>query len=152
MRTSRAPRVRPSPGDRGGIRKRGPTRIDRDGDLDMDGGGRGGRGKKGKDSGRQTQTGGRPQVWDKTLDAIHQAISNNSGNQANVRQAKSGGGGGHLEQLSVRGWKRSRAASNRDGGLESLLAFLERKLNATDSKSGPRAKISKVCANANAAS
>jgi nuclear RNA export factor len=92
------------------------------------------------------QPGGRPpQVWDKTLDAIHQAMTTtNSGTQANVRQAKAGGG--PLEQVSVRGWKRSRAASNRDGGIESLLAFLERRLNASDSKSGPRAKITKVCA------
>lgn len=112
--------------------------------MDMDGGGRG-RGKRGKDSCRQTQHGGRPQVWDKTLDAIHQAMNNSSGTQANVRQAKTGGGS-HLEQVSVGGWKRSRAASNRDGGLESLLGFLERRLNASDSKSGPRAKISKVCA------
>lgn len=141
MKNGKGPKGRSSTADRGGIRKRGPTRIDRDGDLDMDGAGRG-RGKRGRDAGPHTQAGGRPQVWDKTLDAIHQAITTNTDSQANIRQSK---GGGNLEQLSVRGLKQSRAASHRDGGVESLLGFLERRL-ASDSKHGTRAKISKVCA------
>lgn len=124
-------------------------RADRDGDLDMDGGGpgRGRGGKRGRgDSGRSTPIGGGlPYVRDRTLNAIQKAIaSNSSTSQANIRHGKPSGGG--LEQVSVRGWRQSKAASNRDGGVESLIAFLEKKLGPSDSKTGPRARITKVCA------
>lgn len=128
--------------DRGGIRKRGPTRTDRDGDMDMDrGGARGGKRARG-DTGR-AGAGARSLGRDKTLDEIQKAISSGKDSQANIRQTKSSGGP-NLESFSVRGWKDSKAASNRDGGVESLLAFLERRMNA-HTKSGPRAKITKVC-------
>jgi nuclear RNA export factor len=139
-------RVRSGASDRGGIRKRGSTRIDRDGDLSMDGGAARGRGKRARgDTGRATPAGGRPQArdrTDRTLNAIQKAIASNA-DQANIRQGTRGAG---LEQVSVRGWKQSKAASNRDGGLESLIAFLEKKLTAPDSKAGARARITKVCA------
>jgi nuclear RNA export factor len=77
------------------------------------------------------------------MDAIQKAITTGSSSQANIRQ---GGRGGGLEQVSVTGWKQSKAASNRDGGVESLVTFLEKKLTAPDSKAGARARISKVCA------
>lgn len=127
--------------DRGGIRKRGPIRTDRDGDMDMDRGGVRGAKRPRGDTGRAT-TSGRP-ARDRTLDAIQKAISSSKDSQANIRQINRAGGG-NLEQFSVRGWKQSKAASNRDGGVESLIAFLERRMNAT-TKSGPRAKITKVC-------
>ncbi|KAF7170897.1 hypothetical protein CNMCM5623_003363 [Aspergillus felis] len=137
-------RARSGASDRGGIRKRGSTRIDRDGDLSMDGGAARGRGKRARgDTGRATPAGGRPQARDRTLNAIQKAIASNADSQANIRQ---GTRGGALEQVSVRGWKQSKAASNRDGGRESLIAFLEKKLTAPDSKAGARAKITKVCA------
>ncbi len=47
-----------------------------------------------------------------------------------------------LRQISVRGWKQSKAALNRDGGITDLLAFLERKATATDAQA---VKIIKVC-------
>jgi nuclear RNA export factor len=49
-----------------------------------------------------------------------------------------------LESLQIDGFGSSKAASNPDGGLESLLAFLERKANAHDPKAKP-VKIKKVC-------
>lgn len=128
--------------DRGGIRKRGPTRTDRDGDMDMDRGGARGAKRPRGDAGRST-TSGRPITRDRTLDAIQKAISSSQDSQANIRQVNRAGGAS-LEQFSVRNWKQSKAASNRDGGVESLIAFLERRMNAT-SKPGPRAKITKVC-------
>lgn len=137
-------RARSGASDRGGIRKRGSTRIDRDGDLSMDGDAARARGKRTRgDAGRATPAGGRPQARDRTLNAIQKAIASNADSQANIRQGTRGAG---LEQVSVRGWKQSKAASNRDGGLESLLAFLEKKLTASDSKAGARARITKVCA------
>lgn len=127
--------------DRGGIRKRGATRVDRDGDMDMDAaaGGARNRGKRTRgDSGRPSG----PRA--PAMDAIQKAISGTTpSSQANIRQ---GGKGSSLEQVSVRGWKQSKAASNRDGGHESLVTFLEKKLNAPDSKAGSRARITKVCA------
>lgn len=139
--------------DRGGIRKRGPTRADRDGDMEMDSSnsrakrqraeksGLGGRAAGAGVGGRPAGIGNRLQARDKNLDAIQRAISNVD-SQANVRQ-----GGrkapSNLEQFGVRGWKQSKAASNRDGGLESLIAFLERRMNSFI-KSGPRARINKV--------
>ncbi|PWY95645.1 hypothetical protein BO94DRAFT_562307 [Aspergillus sclerotioniger CBS 115572] len=130
--------------DRGGIRKRGATaRVDREGDLVMDAGSARNRGKKARgDSGRSSGA-GRAQAANKAMDAIQKAISSNSDSQANIRQGARGSG---LEQVVVRGWKQSKAASNRDGGLESLIAFLEKKLSSPDSKAGTRARITKVCA------
>jgi hypothetical protein len=141
--------------DRGGIRKRGPTRTDRDGDMDMDGGGaraKRNRADKSALGGRAAGTGagGRPsgsnrgQPRNKPIDSdlIQRAIYS-ADSQANVRDHKKKTGG-DLELFSVRGWKSSKAASNRDGGLESLIAFLERRMNSFI-KSGPRAKITKVC-------
>lgn len=144
MKNTKGSRSRPSGTDRGGIRKRGPTRIDRDGDMDMDaaGGGRNRGGKRGRggDPGRSTAAGRTP-----AMDVIQKALSDNTtSSQATIRQGGKGGGSS-LEQVSVRGWKQSKAASNRDGGLESLVTFLEKKLNAPDSKASSRARITKVC-------
>lgn len=127
--------------DRGGIRKRGPMRTDRDGDMDMDRSGARG-GKQGRGDAGRASVGGRMQSHNKTLDAIQKAITSTKDSQINIRQGKNAGGG-NLVLFSIRGWKESKAASNRDGGVESLVAFLERKLNAT--AKGPRAKITKVC-------
>lgn len=109
--------------------------------MDMDRGGTRGAKRARGDTGRST-TSGRP-ARDRTLDAIQKAISSSKDSQANIRSVNRAGGG-NLEQFSVTGWKQSKAASNRDGGVESLIAFLERRMNAT-TKSGPRAKITKVC-------
>ena len=142
--------------DRGGIRKRGPTRTDRDGDMDMDASGArakrnradksalGGRAAGTGAGGRAVGAGNRAQARNKPRDTdlIQRAIYS-ADSQANIQRNKRKTGG-DLEQFSVRGWKASKAASNRDGGLESLIAFLERRMNSFI-KSGPRAKITKVC-------
>ncbi|KAF7587531.1 nuclear mRNA export, poly(A)+RNA binding protein, partial [Aspergillus hancockii] len=143
MKGGKAPRGRSSgASDRGGIRKRGATkRVDRDGDLAMDAGSAQGRGKRVRgDSSRSGTTGPRTQTRDRALNAIQKAIASNTDSQANIRQ---GGRGSNLEQVTVRGWKQSKAASNRDGGLESLITFLEKKLNTNDPKAGSRARITK---------
>ena len=49
-----------------------------------------------------------------------------------------------LTQLIVRGLKDSKAASNPDGGIKDLLAFLERKASA-DVSARETVKIKKVC-------
>ena len=52
---------------------------------------------------------------------------------------------GGLDQIRVRGLKESKAASNEDGGVSDLLAFLERKANGPDTKPGDAVRIQKVC-------
>ncbi|KAL5338983.1 hypothetical protein BJX70DRAFT_365198 [Aspergillus crustosus] len=129
----------------GGIRKRGPpAKVDRDGDLAMGAStgavrARGGRGSSRGGLGRPTPTGPRTQSLDRSIDQIQKALASSTA-QANIRQ---GGRGAGLEQVTVRGWKDSLAASNRDGGVESLIAFLEKKLTPPESKATSRARISK---------
>jgi nuclear RNA export factor len=47
--------------------------------------------------------------------------------------------------LQIDGLKSSKAASNSDGGLESLLGFLERKAAGLDAGSNRAVRIKKVC-------
>lgn len=143
---------------RGGIRKRGPTR-DRDGDMDMGASGArakrtrpdptrsalGGRVSGAGAGGRAAGSGSRTQARDKNVDLIQRAIASTE-SQANVRQSRRNADKSkeNLERFSVRGWTDSKASTNKDKGLGDLLAFLERRMNASI-KSGPRARITKVC-------
>ncbi|PYH50067.1 mRNA export factor mexA [Aspergillus saccharolyticus JOP 1030-1] len=142
MRNAKA-KGRTSASDRGGIRKRGAAKkVDREGDLVMDGNTSQSRAKKGRgDSGRSgASSGTRSQTSGRALDAIQKAISSNSDSpQANIRQ---GSRASNLEQVSVRGWKdqKCKARSNPDGGQESLISFLEKKLSVP---AGTRARITK---------
>ncbi|KAL4734236.1 hypothetical protein BDV11DRAFT_198531 [Aspergillus similis] len=135
--------TRANTGDRGGIRKRGapPTKVDRDGDLAMGAGAGAVRGQKTRSgSGRPTPSATRANAaLDRSISQIQKALSSSNA-QANIRQ---GGRVSPTEQVAVLGWKESKAASNRDGGVESLVAFLEKKLTSPDSKTGPRIRISK---------
>ncbi|EAS33858.2 mRNA export factor mex67 [Coccidioides immitis RS] len=150
-RPSRGSRSRTGTPDRGGIRKRGAAqRVDRDGDLDMGVGGAGrGRGigrahTRGDLSRRATPASRHGGDKEKTLDALQKAIFGAS-SQANIRRGRTSGMevDRGLSQLKVRGWKASRAASNPDGGVESLIAFLEKKATPPDPNSGVRLKIIK---------
>ncbi len=51
----------------------------------------------------------------------------------------------NLDQLSVVGLKRSKAAANTDGGVTDLLAFLERKATGNDPTGPEPVRIRKVC-------
>jgi nuclear RNA export factor len=74
-------------------------------------------------------------------DRIQKAISGGDAtSQANIRQ---GATKARTEEFSVTGWKESKAASNPDGGIRSLVDWLEKKLFST--KPG-RKNIIKVCA------
>lgn len=117
--------------------------------MDMDNSARGGKRGRG-DSGRSSRAGGgrsagggRPQTRDRTLNAIQQAISENNNKdsaQANVRHGK--GGKGNSTQISITGWRKSNASTKRDGGVENLISFCERKLNSAPK--GSRFKVTKV--------
>ncbi|PYH82985.1 mRNA export factor mex67 [Aspergillus uvarum CBS 121591] len=137
-------RGRPSASDRGGIRKRGAAKkVDREGDLVMDGNTSQARAKRGRgDSVRSgASSGTRSQTSTRAIDAIQKAISSNSeSQQANIRH---GGRTSNLEQVRVNNWKGSKAKSNPDGGQESLIAFLEKKLSPPDARASARARITK---------
>lgn len=125
---------------RGGIRKRGaPTRTDRDGDLDMSAATQRGRGgKRARGHGPSRDLASRMEL---DRDRIHKAInSGDAASQANIRQ---GATKARTEEFSITGWKESKAASNPDGGIRSLVDWLEKKLFST--KPG-RKNIIKVCA------
>lgn len=141
-----------SSGNRGGIKKRrgGPVRVDKDGDLDMDGAGRGKSGKgrlespapsrpQGPGRGRGSASRAGPLDTQKAQQAILRGLG---AKQANILESRIGAGG---TTLQVDGLKSSKAASNSDGGLESLLGFLERKAAGLDSASNRAVKIKKVC-------
>ncbi|CAI7596294.1 unnamed protein product [Penicillium bialowiezense] len=141
--------------DRGGIRKRGPTRTDRDGDMDMEASGSrarrnrtdagrsalGGRISGAGVGGRAAGSGGRTHARDQNVDLIQRAIASTE-SQANIRQSRRNTGKPRekMQAFSVRGWKDSKASTHKDQGREALLSFLERRMNAI-SKSGPRVRI-----------
>jgi hypothetical protein len=147
MTKSKPTRGRSNASDRGGIRKRGapPTRMDRDGDLAMGGGSDRGRGgNHGRGQARDT----RKLVVDnhRTLNTIQKAIAGDANSQVNIRRGSPKGG--PSQEISITGWKSSKAATNADGGISSLLGFLERKLNPSNTKTSSKHNglITKVCA------
>lgn len=162
MQRASAPPRGPRNGDpgargRGGIQKRTagprPVRVDKDGDLDMDAGvGAAGRGKSGKGrfespapSGPRGAGRGRaagPSRGGNTRATQHAIERGLRGQQANIRETRLTTAG---TTLQVDGLMSSKAASNKDGGLQSLEGFLERKASALDSKSNRIVKIKKVC-------
>ncbi|KAG0651022.1 mRNA export factor MEX67 [Hyphodiscus hymeniophilus] len=142
-------------GGRGGIQKRTagprPVKVDKDGDLDMDAGvGAAGRGKSGKGrfespvpSGPKGAVRGRaagPARGGSTRATQHAIERGLRGEQVNVREGRLTTPG---TTLQVEGLMSSKAASNSDGGLQSLEGFLERKASGRDSKSNRTVKIKK---------
>ena len=148
---------------RGGIQKRSPAppRVDKDGDLDMDapeGHSRGrGRGKdratnrRGAD--RAVRRGKPPGIpAGNRGDTLEKALIRgmNSGEaivRDNCEARPSNKQKRYVEptwdQISVRGWTESKAASNPGGGIKQLLEFLQRKA----SSSTVPVNIMQVCLN-----
>jgi len=143
-------------GGRGGIQKRrggAPARIDKDGDLVMDAGAAGdkrraGRGRieggaPSKPLGSGRTNSGPSRGGNQGLLRAQQAIMRGmESKQANISESRITSGG---TTLRIEGLSSSKAASNPDGGLESLLGFLERKASGLDAKSNRPVKIKKVC-------
>jgi hypothetical protein len=142
---------------RGGIGKRSsrPTRTDKDGDLVMNasGSGRGtprsaGRGRGGSSTPSGPSRGGirskpsRPAV---NPAALQKAIARGLNTGAAVVRNADGSDRRNLEELSVEGWKKSKAAAKSDGGVKQLLDFLERKATPPNSTSNEKVRIRKVC-------
>jgi len=127
---------------RGGAVAKRKTRTDRDGDLVMDptartraGGGVSKGGKAGAPTGRDKPKGARATT--RGADFEKKIISHIGGAPVRTRHAQSKG----LEELRVTGHKNSKAASNSDGGMSSLIMWLEKKATM---KSKRPVKIKKV--------
>lgn len=150
-------------------------RVDKDGDLDMEAGasgrGRGrGRGNRGGPSpqplasSRRNGPPGRsigrppgPRLDRAALQkAVMESLKSGDVNINEIRSEPKVGGAisealgkrgprGGLVQISVSGWRESKAASNPGGGIKQLLDFLERKATAPGASAGKVVKIIKVC-------
>lgn len=68
------------------------------------------------------------------------AILDEAAGRGNDRERRDG-----LVQISVRGWKESKAAANPDGGIKDLVAFLERKATTPNTSANETVRIRKVC-------
>ena len=151
---------------RGGIQKRGttPLRTDRDGDFDMSeaavGEGRAARSGRGTSihGAAASQRSGTPEAGSRSrgrprigIDAaaVQRAVLREMGADERVTKAStarhshaSNRTQDGLETIRVKGLRQSKAASNRDGGIGDLLAFLERKATHPNEA---QVKIKKVC-------
>lgn len=124
---------------RGGIQKRrGPTKTDNDGDLDMDAPSkRLNRGSTNETRGRGRPSGRGPQPSRgaaKVAQIVMKQLGSGNPSDLSARVSRpTRSRGGHIEGLTwlrVRGLKQSKAASNPDGGLSDLLSFMERKASS----------------------
>ncbi|CAL3962182.1 unnamed protein product [Diplocarpon coronariae] len=152
----------PRGGGRGGIQKRrtgGPVPVDRDGDLVMDAAAptqaRSGRGRMDSTRSARTPSGppGRASGGRQSGGRSAQSSRPTPSGRGNYVSEKSklsvirGLGAGQAKvlpsrisveatRLQIGGLNQSKAASNPDGGLESLLGFLERKASALNQSNG----------------
>ncbi|GAB7347325.1 hypothetical protein MBLNU459_g4269t1 [Dothideomycetes sp. NU459] len=134
---------------RGGIAKRrSAARTDKDGDLVMDSSSRGGRG--GISKARGTSHAGRGKTSKPARAAVNsdafqrQVLRHVASGEASTRSSKTNS---HrpLEELRITGWTSSKAASNSDGGLSSLITWLEKKATLkSPSKKPVKIKKSRV--------
>ena len=157
---------------RGGIQKRNPTpaRVDKDGDLVMDQAGANGRASgRGRDSAtrgsartrrngtsdplgartsRPTRTGIDPSAIQKAvLRGMGSSDTAPRGPRSSLRNVRGKGSTRPTDetwnQITVKGFKQSKAAANPGGGISELIAFLERKATHPDALEIVR--IKKVC-------
>lgn len=135
---------------RGGVRKNrsSATRIDRDGDLMMDSE----TGNRMIDGNESKRGSGRSQI-DHIVSTRSMGLKggSNRGPKSGLRRAQQSILRGiraqqssSLASLEVTGLSLSKASAHDDGGLESLLGFLERKASGLDSKSNRSIRIRKV--------
>ena len=150
---------------RGGVRKRGQhtERVDRDGDLDMDSAGAGrGRGRGGRRHNTPApQANGHGNPFKDTrrnkldLSAVQKGVframggadAGPRGRGGSSRLGKAVAGRSHhpakgLDQIVIRGLQQTKAAANADGGLDSLVSWLERKATVPG---GEAVRVKKVC-------
>lgn len=155
-RGSKATSMKSSAGSRGGIHKKraGATKIDGDGDLDMDSAARrsarsaaaqpgGGQSKPSTRSSATKSARGPSKVAQNIMKQLANGNIGDSASRVTRGRAKTGAG---LSYLRVYGLRQSKASSNPDGGVKDLLSFLERKASGfTAGRSRRNPMIKKVC-------
>lgn len=155
-RESKATSMKSKASSRGGISKKraGTTKIDGDGDLDMDSAAR----RSARSAGAQPSAGpskpntrssnakparGASKVAQNVLKHLANGASGDTASRITRGRAKTGAG---LSYLRVYGLRQSKASSNPDGGLKDLLSFMERKASAfTTGRQRRNIMIKKVC-------
>lgn len=142
---------------RGGINKRrgnAAPRVDRDGDMDMDGAGPNRSSHKAKRANHSDATTTAPRAARNAANGSRAPRASIKAQQI-IQRALTGGiaGGPRGAQrvnaqetmtLQVAGLKASKAANNEGGGLKELLSFLERKAQTVGKTTRP-IRIKKVC-------
>ncbi|ATY58676.1 mRNA export factor mex67 [Cordyceps militaris] len=132
-RGSKATSMKSQAGSRGGIQKKraGTTKIDGDGDLDMDSAARrSGRPVGVQSSGGQPKPNTRSSTTNRGASKVAQNVLKHLAN-GNIGETTSRVTRGRtktsLSYLRVHGLRQSKASSNSDGGVKDLLNFLERR-------------------------
>lgn len=128
----------------GSIQKRraASNRLDRDGDVSMDASSGGGRGSSSRGSGRTAPL-KRGSITTRSSSRTAQNVALYGDTRLAALEARGGRGGrvsmnpskarfAHTAILKIHGLKESKAATNSDGGMRSLLTFLERKASKGD--------------------
>lgn len=141
---------------RGGIQKKraGATKIDGDGDLDMDSAARrsaksagtqpsGGQSKPNTRSSTVKPARGASKVAQNVLKHLANGASGDTASRLTRGRARTGAGWSYLR---VYGLRQSKASSNPDSGMKDLLSFLERKASAfTTGRQRRNIMIKTVC-------
>ena len=127
--------------------RRDRTKADRDGDLAMDGPIKGRGGRVGKSSGsanpRKDLTAGKGKGG--ILSAANQrAILKHAGAGDVAMKGPKNAPSRGLAELKVTGWNKSKASTNPDGGVSSLITWLEKKASNRLSSRVRTVKIKKV--------
>jgi len=128
--------------------RRDRTKADRDGDLAMDGPIKARGGRVGKSSGssnpRKDLTAGKGKGG--ILSAANQrAILKHAGAGDVAMKGPKNAPSRGLAELKVTGWNKSKASTNPDGGVSSLITWLEKKASNRLSSRVRSVKIKKVC-------
>ena len=132
-------------------RRKAGARADRDGDLKMDVGVKG-RGRIGKPlpaagssdlTSRISRSQGRAGILSGTARGaiLRQAASGG----VSAREERSSVSRGGLVELKVTGWEKSKASSDADGGVSSLIKWLEKKASHRLGSRTRDVKVKKVC-------
>lgn len=128
----------------------GKMRADRDGDVKMDAGVKGGAGikKSGavKNAGKQAGQGmraGRLAAHLAGSAAQREALKDAATRGAPTQPR--GPGERKMMEVKITGWKKSKASDNEDGGVSSLLRWLEKKASTKLGSRARSVKVKKVC-------
>lgn len=128
--------------------RRDRTKADRDGDLAMDGPVKGRGGRVGKSSGpanaRKDLTAGKGKGGILSAASQRAILKHAGAGDVAMKGSKSVPSRG-LTELKITNWNKSKASTNPDGGVSSLITWLEKKASNRLSSRVRTVKIKKVC-------